>query len=146
VVEDLHVPPYYRLPCSIPRFSLIPRFAQTCSLFHRSSSSRENVIMVSPRATVETVQYISPQTEVNTGLWTLFAGTTVFLGLRLGVKYTRRTGLWYDDYMLALSWVSNSKRVEFCIKIEVIGKITDDVLAGAYGNQHPNYLRVCDRL
>ena len=102
--------------------------------------------MISPRATVQTVQYISPQTEVNAGLWTLFAGTTMLLGLRLGVKYTRRTGLWYDDYMLTLSWVSNSERVEFYIRIKAIGKVTDGFLASTYDNQYPNYLRVCDWL
>lgn len=50
--------------------------------------------------------YINPWNELNAGLWTLFAATTVFLGLRLWCKVTRRHGLWYDDYILLVSWVS----------------------------------------
>lgn len=49
--------------------------------------------------------YISPEREVNAGLWTLFSGASVFLGLRLYVKLSRRTGLWYDDYILIASWL-----------------------------------------
>jgi len=60
-----------------------------------------------PRA--DDVVYISPVKEVNAGLWTLFTGATVFLGLRLYCKLSRRTGLWYDDYVLILSWVSTSQ-------------------------------------
>lgn len=60
--------------------------------------------MLTPRD--DDVVYISPQKEVNLGLWTLFAGAAVFLSLRLWCKWTRRTGLWYDDYILIISWVS----------------------------------------
>ncbi|KUJ19475.1 uncharacterized protein LY89DRAFT_773934 [Mollisia scopiformis] len=49
--------------------------------------------------------YISPAEEVAAGLWTLFAGTTVFLGLRIYCKFVRRAGLWYDDQTLILSWL-----------------------------------------
>ncbi|KAI1855683.1 hypothetical protein JX265_006087 [Neoarthrinium moseri] len=48
--------------------------------------------------------YISPWNELNAGLWSLFAGATVFLGLRLWCKIDRRHGLWYDDYILIVSW------------------------------------------
>ena len=50
--------------------------------------------------------FVNPYTELNAGLWALFAGATVLLALRLWVKVTRRHGLWYDDYVLILSWVS----------------------------------------
>lgn len=50
--------------------------------------------------------YVSPYAELNGGLWTLFAGATVFLALRLWVKVTQRHGLWYDDHILIVSWVS----------------------------------------
>lgn len=50
--------------------------------------------------------YVNPEKELNAGLWTLFAGATVFLGLRIWIKLTRRHGLWYDDYILIISWVS----------------------------------------
>ncbi|KAH7007309.1 hypothetical protein EDB80DRAFT_613974 [Ilyonectria destructans] len=49
--------------------------------------------------------YVNPYTELNIGLWTLFAGATVLLFLRLYVKVTRRHGLWYDDYILSFSWM-----------------------------------------
>ncbi|KAL2072037.1 hypothetical protein VTL71DRAFT_11380 [Oculimacula yallundae] len=59
--------------------------------------------MIIPRA--KDVVYISPVKEVNIGLWTLFTGATVFLVLRLYCKFSRKTGLWYDDYVLILSWM-----------------------------------------
>ncbi|KAK6582514.1 hypothetical protein PZA11_004922 [Diplocarpon coronariae] len=46
------------------------------------------------------VDYISPQVEVAVGLWTLFAGAFLFLGLRIYSKLSRRNGLWYDDHLL----------------------------------------------
>jgi hypothetical protein len=49
--------------------------------------------------------FVSPFAELNAGLWSLFLGATIFLGLRLWCKVTRRYGLWYDDYILLLSWV-----------------------------------------
>ncbi|PNH34655.1 hypothetical protein VD0002_g1684 [Verticillium dahliae] len=48
--------------------------------------------------------FVNPWTELNAGLWSLFAGATIFLALRLWVKVTRRHGLWYDDYILLVSW------------------------------------------
>lgn len=51
--------------------------------------------------------YIDPTVQLNVGLWTLFAGATVFLALRIWIKITRRHGLWYDDHILLISWVSS---------------------------------------
>ncbi|EXF80600.1 hypothetical protein CPAR01_01917 [Colletotrichum paranaense] len=48
--------------------------------------------------------FVNPFVELNAGLWSLFAGATVFLALRLWCKITRRHGLWYDDYILVISW------------------------------------------
>lgn len=48
--------------------------------------------------------YINPSVQLNVGLWTLFAGATLFLGLRIWVKTALRHGLWYDDHILLLSW------------------------------------------
>jgi hypothetical protein len=50
--------------------------------------------------------FVDPSVQLNAGLWTLFAGATVFLGLRLYIKITRRHGLWWDDHILIVSWVS----------------------------------------
>lgn len=59
----------------------------------------------------EVIKYVSPEKEVNAGLWTLFAGATVLLFLRVWVKLTRRHGIWYDDYILIASWVSAMLRM-----------------------------------
>jgi len=63
-------------------------------------------MMISHRA--DDVQYVNPVKEVNAGLWTLLVSASVFLSLRLWCKYAKRNGLWYDDYVLVISWVSNS--------------------------------------
>jgi hypothetical protein len=49
--------------------------------------------------------YANPFTELNVGLWSLFTGATIFLALRIWVKLSWRHGLWYDDYILIVSWV-----------------------------------------
>ncbi|KZL83978.1 hypothetical protein CI238_06931, partial [Colletotrichum incanum] len=48
--------------------------------------------------------FVNPFVQLNVGLWCLFTGATVFLALRLWCKITRRHGLWYDDYILVVSW------------------------------------------
>lgn len=50
--------------------------------------------------------FVNPYKELNIGLWSLFAGASIFLALRIWVKLKWRYGLWYDDYMLLLCWVS----------------------------------------
>lgn len=95
---------------------------------------RKNVIMVSPRKTE--VDYINPEKEVDTGLWILFGGATVFVGLRLWSKYSRRNGLWYDDYMLVLSLVSVSQ-VRFRHKfsptiLQLVLMVTDIIITVEY--------------
>ncbi|KAF2789733.1 hypothetical protein K505DRAFT_216811, partial [Melanomma pulvis-pyrius CBS 109.77] len=49
--------------------------------------------------------YVNPEKELNAGLWTLFAGASAFLAVRIWIKITRRHGLWYDDYILLVSWL-----------------------------------------
>lgn len=49
---------------------------------------------------------INPTAELNAGLWTLFAGATAMLAARLWAKLDRSHGLWWDDYILLISWVS----------------------------------------
>lgn len=51
--------------------------------------------------------FVSPYVQLNAGLWTLWAGATALLGLRVWVKLTQRHGLWYDDHILIVSWVGN---------------------------------------
>ncbi|KAK6194313.1 hypothetical protein LQW54_011587 [Pestalotiopsis sp. IQ-011] len=50
------------------------------------------------------VAFVNPWVELNAGLWSLFAGATIFLALRIWCKVTRRHGLWYDDYILLVTW------------------------------------------
>ena len=56
---------------------------------------------------VEVHGFVSPWHEMNAGLWSLFTGATIFLIARLWVKINRRHGLWYDDQVLIVSWVSD---------------------------------------
>ncbi|ROW00337.1 hypothetical protein VMCG_07328 [Cytospora schulzeri] len=48
--------------------------------------------------------YYNPAGQIYAGLWCLWAGATMFLAMRVWCKVTRRHGLWYDDYILILSW------------------------------------------
>lgn len=50
--------------------------------------------------------YVNPEKELNAGIWTLYAGATAFLIARVWTKLERRSGLWWDDYILLLAWVS----------------------------------------
>ncbi|KAF2656270.1 hypothetical protein K491DRAFT_597197 [Lophiostoma macrostomum CBS 122681] len=52
----------------------------------------------------DNIVYISPEKELNVGLWFLFGGATLLLALRVWVKVTRRHGLWWDDAILIASW------------------------------------------
>lgn len=61
------------------------------------------------------IVYVSPEKEVNAGLWTLFAGATVLLSLRLWAKITRRHGVWWDDYILLATWVNTCAPLEFLV-------------------------------
>ncbi|KAI7778409.1 hypothetical protein LA080_002179 [Diaporthe eres] len=62
--------------------------------------------MISPRGSFkDNVVLVDPTNEVNAGLWSLFATTTVFLAARLWCKITRRNGLWWDDHILIFSWL-----------------------------------------
>ncbi|KAH9866025.1 hypothetical protein J1614_008589 [Plenodomus biglobosus] len=62
--------------------------------------------MISSRDHDETEHdYVDPTVRLNIGLWTLFAGATLFLALRIWIKITRRHGLWWDDRILLISWV-----------------------------------------
>lgn len=58
-----------------------------------------------PRDAPDGVIYTDPSRMLNAGIWSLFMGASVFLGLRLYTKFSRHTGLWYDDYILISSWL-----------------------------------------
>lgn len=104
----------------------------------RCESERVREEMLSTRR--DEVQYISPEKEVNAGLWTLWAGATLFLGLRIWCKVTRRTGLWYDDWMLVISWV---RTFYPCIFSETY---IDQNIASPPNNQHNNLHRIRNRV
>ncbi len=43
--------------------------------------------------------------ETVTVVWVLFAMATIFLALRIYCKAKIARGMWWDDYVLILSWV-----------------------------------------
>jgi hypothetical protein len=48
--------------------------------------------------------------SLNAGVWVLTATAAVFLVLRLYCKFLRRKSLWWDDYVLLASFVSQLSR------------------------------------
>lgn len=46
--------------------------------------------------------------QINVTIWFLTALSASFLALRVYCKFLRHRGLWWDDYLLILSWVSIS--------------------------------------
>ncbi len=82
--------------------------------------------------------YVDPALQLNVGLWTLFAGASIFLALRIWIKVTRRHGLWWDDHILIFAWV----RHMFCSQIAVAHNVT--VLASCQQCHHHH--RICHGL
>lgn len=73
--------------------------------------------MISARSSFkDDVVLVDPTSQVNAGLWTLFATTTTFLAARLWCKTTRRHGLWWDDHILIFSWVCYLQGLSSCAK------------------------------
>ncbi len=44
--------------------------------------------------------------QINFTIWLLTALSSAFLALRVYCKFLRHRGLWWDDHLLILSWVS----------------------------------------
>lgn len=42
---------------------------------------------------------------MNTSLWTLVGISLLFMSLRMYAKITKHRGLWWDDWVLIISWV-----------------------------------------
>lgn len=50
---------------------------------------------------------------MNTSLWTLVGVSLLFMSLRMYAKITKHRGLWWDDWVLIVSWVrSNCNKIE----------------------------------
>lgn len=81
-----------------------------------------------------TLDFIDPAALVNGGIWSLFAATTAFLGMRLWCKIHRKHGLWYDDYILIACWVSaRSPPLQCAITLtalDVLLMVMSDCLVG----------------
>lgn len=93
------------------------------------------------------VAFVNPWVELNAGLWSLFAGATIFLALRIWCKVTRRHGLWYDDYILLVTWVSDLHSVyPQCCHDELYVMqdmaLADICLVCAISKQHPHHIRI----
>ena len=67
----------------------------------------QNVTMLSPRNhdKLHPHSYVNPEVPLNLGIWFLYAGATFFLALRVWIKLTRRHGMWWDDWILVVTWV-----------------------------------------
>jgi hypothetical protein len=76
-------------------------------VFRMFSTLDQHVNMLSPRNhdKLHPHSYVNPEVPLNLGLWFLYAGATVFLALRVWIKVTRRHGLWWDDWLLLVTWV-----------------------------------------
>ncbi|KAJ4395032.1 hypothetical protein N0V85_006707 [Neurospora sp. IMI 360204] len=46
--------------------------------------------------------------ETSAGLWILVSFSTAFLAARLYLKMYRLKGLWWDDYILVLAWLTHT--------------------------------------
>lgn len=55
--------------------------------------------------------YVNPEVQLNLGIWFLYAGATAFLSLRIWIKITRRHGLWWDDWILLVTWVCTMEMI-----------------------------------
>ena len=53
--------------------------------------------------------------KINIVAWSLHIFTSLFLVLRVYCKFSRRRGLWWDDYILIAAWVSGHGR--HCVRI-----------------------------
>lgn len=67
--------------------------------------------------------YVDPSLELNVGLWTMFAGASLFLALRIWIKITRRHGLWWDDHILLIAWVRHLLGLQIAV-VDVIPGLT----------------------
>ena len=82
------------------------------------------------------LDYVNPEKEVYIGLWCLQAGATAFLAARLWMKHMRRHGIWWDDYILVISWV---RIHHHALPRELY---TDFRIACPYDQRHHHHYRV----
>ena len=88
--------------------------------------------------------YVDPSVQLNTGLWTLFAGASLFLALRVWIKITRRHGLWCDDYILIACWVCDSFFGAYSLRPNM--RIADQTEVPPCDQQQLDISRVCNRI
>lgn len=93
----------------------------------------QHVNMLSPRNhdKLHPHSYVNPEVPLNLGLWFLYAGATFFLALRVWIKVTRRHGLWWDDWILLVTWV--------CFAITSCIAITKPYQDDPHREQQPYY-------
>ncbi|EGO55031.1 hypothetical protein NEUTE1DRAFT_147678 [Neurospora tetrasperma FGSC 2508] len=84
--------------------------AAASSFVEAAAHHAVNAIHLEGRRASGTVQVIPDHRSrvalVNFSCWFLTAFATLFLGLRIYCKRYRGRGLWWDDYVLILSWIS----------------------------------------
>jgi hypothetical protein len=55
--------------------------------------------------------------QINFTIWLLTALSSAFLALRLYCKFLRHRGLWWDDHLLILSWVSLVMHLNWSLRL-----------------------------
>lgn len=86
------------------------------------SAAQQHVSQLQERDVPESGENRGP--EINFALWMLTCISALFLSLRLYCKSYRHKDLWWDDWILILSWVSvTESQVYFRAAANV--KITD---------------------
>jgi hypothetical protein len=67
-----------------------------------NTTNSNTVVSLSP-----TISTMNLGPHINFTIWLLTALSAVFLALRVYCKFLRHRGLWWDDYVLIASWVSD---------------------------------------
>ena len=124
IIKVLPWKPNYTRSLLMSMNSFPPTTFHTSSLAYRmrvSLEPRNGIVSVKrqpmeelkPRLTSRNGAFVSrlpPTTDfgpqINFTLWFLTALSAAFLSLRVYCKFLRHRGLWWDDHLLILSWVS----------------------------------------
>ena len=99
-------------PCLFPKPSIYLQCLPQCGVITRLCPRTWHglvVIMSSPPGDIDPslLPHDTAGPRLNTSVWVLFSLSSIFLSLRVYCKYLGRRGLWWDDWILIVSWVSN---------------------------------------
>lgn len=109
----------FRLPCSFVCFRLWPSGIRTTPRPARCRRRRslprrvypcavDSVVVPSSAGATEAMDSDNKGPYMTAVLWSLTSVAGVFLALRIYCKKRRGTGLWWDDHLMVMAWVSRS--------------------------------------